>query len=258
MDRKGDGRGQRSNGNCDNGSAAAMHGDLLESGEWITTVAVRPMARVRRQAVVRLRNAAYSDRTGRAGRTSLADVTRSPEGFSVPDDPADRPWKRRRAARVIIVDRQSRMLLFCDTDPGCPGQRWWVTPGGGLDPGETEAQAAVREVAEETGLRVGVDDLIGPVAHRQARHGYSDQVLDQYEPFYVIRVPAAFEPDTSAFTEEEKITLVEHRWWTRAELAATAEWIWPKELLKLLELADHPDEWPLDLGLVTDESTRPV
>jgi hypothetical protein len=29
-------------------------------------------------------------------------------------------------------------------------------------------------------------------------------------------------------------------------------------LLKLLELADHPDEWPLDLGLVTDESTRPV
>lgn len=178
--------------------------------------------------------------------------------FVIPDDPADRLWRRRTASRVIIVDRDDRVLLFRDTDPGYPDQHWWVTPGGGIDPGETEQQAAVREVAEETGLKITESQLSAPVAHRLVRHGYSDQVLEQHETFFLVRVDH-FTPDESAFTEEEKITIAGHRWWTPEELAAAdLEWIWPRRLLDLVAHADHADAEPLELGLVTDESTRPV
>lgn len=158
---------------------------------------------------------------------------------------------------MIVLDPDDRILLFCDTDPGYPDRRWWVTPGGGIDPGETEAEAAIRELLEETGLEITEGELIGPVARRRVQHGYSDQVLDQVEGFFVVRTET-FVPDNSSFTEEEKVTMIDNRWWTAAELAASDEWIWPKELLDLVASLDRPDRWPIDLGLVTEESTRPV
>ena len=193
----------------------------------------------------------------RPGGANLVRVTVPPRPFLIPDDPADRLWRRRTASRVVVIDRQDRILLFCDTDPGYPNQRWWVTPGGGIDPGETERQAAVREVAEETGLVIAESELVGPIAHRVVHHGYSDEVMAQQETFFLVRVDA-FMVDNSSFTEDEKITMVDNRWWTPDELAGTREWIWPKELLELVEHADRRGAEPLDLGLVTEESTRPI
>ena len=70
-------------------------------------------------------------------------------------------------------------------------------------------------------------------------HGYSDQVLEQQESFYLVRV-AAFEIDISAHTEEEQITLQGHRWWTRSEIEAGDAWIWPVQLLELWDRAADP------------------
>lgn len=176
--------------------------------------------------------------------------------YVIPDDPADRLVRRRRAVRVIVVDRDDHVLLFEDSDPGIAGLTWWVTPGGGMDPGESERQTAVRELAEETGLRVAESELVGPLATRYAVHGYSDQVLEQHESFYLVRVDA-FEIDTSDHTEEEQITLQGHRWWTRSELAAGDAWIWPAELLELWDRAADPSSAPLELGR-QEESTVPV
>jgi 8-oxo-dGTP pyrophosphatase MutT (NUDIX family) len=176
--------------------------------------------------------------------------------YVIPDDPADRPIRRRRAVRVIVVGPDDRVLLFEDSDPGIPGVTWWVTPGGGMDPGETEWQTAVREVAEETGYLLSEDDLIGPLATRYAVHGYSDQVLEQHESFFLARV-GAFEIDISSHTEEEQITLQGHRWWTREEITAGGAWIWPAQLVELWERAVDPDLAPLDLGR-QEESTVAV
>jgi 8-oxo-dGTP pyrophosphatase MutT (NUDIX family) len=176
--------------------------------------------------------------------------------YEIPDDPADRPVRRRRAVRVIVVDPDDRVLLFEDSDPGISGVTWWVTPGGGMDPGESERQTAVRELAEETGHRADESDLVGPLATRYAVHGYSDQVLEQHEAFYLVQVPF-FELDTSDHTEEEQITLQGHRWWTRAEITTGEGWIWPAELLQLWDRAADPSLPSLDLGR-QEESTVPV
>ena len=166
----------------------------------------------------------------------MASEEDSPRTF-VPVAPAERPRRTRSTVRVLLIDDRDRILLFADSDPGISGARWWITPGGGIDPGESERVAAVRELEEETGLRVTEADLLGPTMRRTVVHGYSDVVIDQDDVFYACWVPA-FEVSTAGHTEEELLTMAEHRWWTRAELAATDEEIWPAVLLDLWKDAD--------------------
>ena len=160
----------------------------------------------------------------------------SPRTF-VPVPPSERPRRNRRTARVLLIDDRDRVLLFSDSDPGIPGTRWWITPGGGIDPGESDPGAAVRELEEETGLQVTEPDLLGPTMRRAVVHGYSDVVIEQEDVFYACWVPA-FEISTAGHTEEELLTMADHRWWTRAELASTDEAIWPAVLLELWNDAD--------------------
>jgi len=137
-----------------------------------------------------------------------------PRDFIVPDSPAARRRVRRATVRVLVLDHEGRILLFQDSDPGA-GDSWWITPGGGIDPGETEHETVLRELAEETGLQLTTGDVIGPLARRHVRHGYSDQVVEQDDAFYAVRVPA-FEIDTAGHTEEEQVTILASRWWTLA------------------------------------------
>ena len=116
--------------------------------------------------------------------------------------PEERPRRTRRTVRLLVVDEADRLLLFRDSDPGLPGSSWWITPGGGIDPGETELDAAVRELAEETGLTVVGEDFVGPVMVREVVHGYTDVVVDQHDTFYACWVPA-FEVSYDGFTAEE-------------------------------------------------------
>ena len=162
--------------------------------------------------------------------------------------------RRRRTARLLLVDDRDRLLLFADSDPGVPGSRFWITPGGGVDPGESDADAAVRELWEETGLRIGPQQLIGPVAERFVVHGYSDVVVDQDEVFFAVRCPA-FEVSTAGHTVDELATFTTHHWWTREELAGSAETIWPVCLLDLWRAADLGE--PLGLVPAGEESVVP-
>lgn len=163
-------------------------------------------------------------------------------GFVVPE-PEDRPRSDRRAVRVLVVDEADHLLLFLDSDLGLdPVAHWWVTPGGGVDPGESDLEAAVRELWEETGLAVDAGSLVGPLLTRLVVHGYSDKVVDQTEVYFVLRVPT-FEIDTTAHTEEEKLTVADIRWWGLADLATTTDDVWPRDVLSVLQLASSPHEW---------------
>jgi 8-oxo-dGTP pyrophosphatase MutT (NUDIX family) len=58
----------------------------------------------------------------------------------------------RPTARVLLLDEFDRVLLFRGQDPLTPSIRYWFPAGGGIEPGESAADAAQREVWEETGL----------------------------------------------------------------------------------------------------------
>lgn len=171
--------------------------------------------------------------------------------------PADREVITRSTVRVVMIDTDERILMFNDSDPGLPERTWWVVPGGGIDPGETPTQTAVREVQEETGAEIAEADLLGPIAHRHVVHGYSDQVVDIVsETFYAVRVEP-FTVDIAGHTEEEQLTLTGHRWWTRSQLGADAAWLWPASLPELVDRVLAGDLELVELG-DEEESTLPV
>lgn len=138
----------------------------------------------------------------------------------------------RRAARVLLIDGAGRVLLLRGGDPEQPASgAWWITPGGGVEPGEDERQAAVREVEEETGHRVG--ELTGPVLRRAEVFPFDGRLIDQREVFFVARV-AAFTPVSDGWDELERRALVEARWWTVDELRTTGETVYPEGLADLV------------------------
>jgi 8-oxo-dGTP pyrophosphatase MutT (NUDIX family) len=175
------------------------------------------------------------------------------EGSIASSPGSDLPHLRRATARVLLVDADDRVLLMHDHDANVPGATFWVTPGGGLDPGETSVDAAAREVREETGLALDPGGLGRPAIVRTVRHTFSDIVTEQAEAIYLARVEA-FTPDDSGFTDSERTTVLGARWWSPAELAATSEDVWPRGLAALLPRLLAGEDG-IDLGF-SDEDPR--
>ena len=73
---------------------------------------------------------------------------------------------------AIITDESGRLLLIRRRNE--PSAGLWSVPGGRIEAGETDAQAVVREVREETSLVVTCGPLLGAVE----RPGRAGDVID--------------------------------------------------------------------------------
>ena len=67
----------------------------------------------------------------------------------------------------LAYDGQGRLLLVQRAND--PGRGLWSVPGGRVEPGEDDAAALVREMWEETGLRVVPGALVGRVQRGRVR-----------------------------------------------------------------------------------------
>lgn len=84
---------------------------------------------------------------------------------------------RVRCVGAVVVDGSGRLLLVKRGRP--PGEGLWSLPGGRVEPGESDTEALVRELAEETGLSVSV----GPLAGTVERPGPDGVVYDIHDYF---------------------------------------------------------------------------
>lgn len=147
--------------------------------------------------------------------------------------PPTTPIVTRPGARVLLVDAAERVLLLRGRDPGRPGVRYWFTAGGGLDPGETPAEGATRELREETGLSVPVAALGEPVWHEVAEFPFDGRWYRQEQQFFLVRVPE-WEVSRDGWDDVELRTVDAVRWWSVPELEKTDETYYPDELPALL------------------------
>jgi 8-oxo-dGTP pyrophosphatase MutT (NUDIX family) len=152
------------------------------------------------------------------------------------------PAGARPVSRLILLDQKCRILLLRAVDP-LNGQTWWVTPGGGLEGDESFAEAARRELREETGLELE----IGPwVWTRHHQYEWNGEWCDQYERFFV-----ALTTSIQLAPEAEDYYVVEKRWWTLKEIQDASDMFAPRRLEKLLGpilKADYPTQ-PIDCGI---------
>ena len=141
---------------------------------------------------------------------------------------------RRRAARVVVVDAEGHVLMIEGFDPHHPDDPYWYTVGGGVEPGETDREAAVREVWEETGRTITVDDLVGPVHHDEDAFSFEGRTVVQQQVFYGW-VTDRFDADPAGFAELELRSTIQLAWIDPALHRARGEAVYPVVLERLVQ-----------------------
>jgi len=155
----------------------------------------------------------------------------------------------RDAVRVVLADAGGRILLFHAMTPDRAPGGWWELPGGGIDPGESYLDAAVREIREETGLILD-PAAIGPPAWRRDATWRSRGIRRLQHEVVVLAGLDADQPEIidGGRTQEELEDYVAARWWEPGEIALSRERFYPGRLPQLLpaflagERIDEPFE----------------
>ena len=141
----------------------------------------------------------------------------------------------RSCVRVVLRDRSGRVLLFrAELESMAPGH-WWELPGGGIEAGESYADAAVREVREETGLEISPGQVEPPRWRRSAT--WTARGLRRLQHEIVVGVD--IDADQPAITDggrtqDELEDYTGARWWDVADLLSSSERFYPGRLPELL------------------------
>ena len=143
---------------------------------------------------------------------------------------------RRSSARVLPIDREGRALLQLARGL-LGGDRRWLTIGGGLEPGETLAEAAAREMREETGITVEPAALGRPLGTTVIRYtAFGVLPVADYLTYFAVALDEA-ELSFAHQSRLERLIIEAHEWLTADELERRPERLTDPELPRMIRAA---------------------
>jgi 8-oxo-dGTP pyrophosphatase MutT (NUDIX family) len=154
----------------------------------------------------------------------------------------------RRAVRAILMTPQREILLLRILPPD-GSNPFWITPGGGLEDGESIEAGLRRELMEELGL---TDFVIGPVVWlRQHTFNWAGRRFCQSEQYHIVHMDR-FEPLITDETEAK--TLDRFQWWQIQDLEHSRERLTPLSLSSIVNryIAHGPPVEALPTEIVMD------
>lgn len=162
----------------------------------------------------------------------------------------------RKAVRILLLNNEKELLLMCVEDfdisapDGTKNKRFWCTIGGGIESDESIAQAALRELYEETGI-LPEDVKLGPaVWHSSIELILKGSLTIFDETFVVIKTTqknvALYKP-----TQDEQAVVKELRWFSLDDIKQSKDLIFPEKLLHYLPdvLMEKYPVVPIELSL---------
>ena len=156
---------------------------------------------------------------------------------------------RRPAARVVLLDRERQIFLVKGSDPMRPEKgTWWEIPGGGIERGESSADAAKRELFEECGFKNAV---VGPCIWTQyVEFDFAMYHFKSDERIHLAEIEESEEWNPKGLEALEAAAFEEGRWWSLEDLLASEEQTLPERLREFLPQIINGDlpESPIDIS----------
>lgn len=123
---------------------------------------------------------------------------------------------------MLPVRPDGKVLLLHGWDPLKPDTPYWFTIGGGVEAGETPAQAGSRELREEVGILLPAEALGEPVATNTIEFEWGGCPIIQHQTFFAVPVDRV----EVSFANQEALelqTISAHGWWHADDLEATGQ-----------------------------------
>jgi len=130
------------------------------------------------------------------------------------------------------MDPTGAVLLFMTQAPDSSGFHRWITPGGGVDPGESHYEAALRELHEETGKRC--ESVKGPIWTYDFEVSFDQADHDRGHAEYFFLSTERFEPVSELWTAEEHVDVTAWGWFSAAEIESSGDPYEPAHLPTLV------------------------